>query len=107
MLGHAFTGALSTAQQPLKLDRLAKEVALNRNKLHYGFWELFGMSVSEYYTHIRMKRALEMLRASNHSVGKISEMLGYSEHTNFTGVFRKYFGVTPRKIRQESGRLRG
>jgi transcriptional regulator GlxA family with amidase domain len=66
-----------------------------------------GMSATSYYAHLRMKRALELVRAGEHSINRISEMLGFSEHTNFTSVFRKHFGATPREVRRDARRANG
>lgn len=103
-LTHAMELMESTLNDPLALEQLAKRVGLNRNKLHYGLRQLIGMSASDYYIRIRMKRALNLLLDTSHSINHISEMLGYSEHTNFTSVFKKHFGVAPREIRRDMRR---
>jgi AraC-like DNA-binding protein len=94
----------STLEAPLTLSQLGERTGLNKNKLHYGLRQLMGMSATSYYTHLRMKRALELVRAGEHSINRISEMLGFSEHTNFTSVFRKHFGATPREVRRDARR---
>lgn len=101
---HATELMKSTLDAPLTLEHLAKRVGLNRNKLHYGLRQLVGMSASDYYVQLRMEQALQLLLDTSHSVNRISEMLGYSEHTNFTSVFKKRFGVTPRDIRRDMRR---
>lgn len=103
-LGHALELIESTLQEPLTLDQLARRVGLNRNKLHYGLRQLIGMSANDYYAQLRMKRALTLLLDTRHSINQISEMLGYSEHTNFTSVFKKHFGATPREVRRDTRR---
>lgn len=101
---HATELMKSTLDAPLTLEHLAKRVGLNRNKLHHGLRQLVGMSASDYYVQLRMEQALKLLLDTSHSVNHISEMLGYSEHTNFTSVFKKRFGVTPRDIRRDMRR---
>lgn len=97
----------STLTEPLTAADLVRRTGLNRNKLHFGLRQLVGMSASAYYAHLRMQRALALVSASEHSISRISEMLGFSEHTNFTSVFRKHFGATPRELRREVPRIAG
>jgi AraC-like DNA-binding protein len=94
----------STWHAPLTSAELVKRTGLNKNKLHYGLRQLLGMSASAYYTHLRMQRALELVRGAEHSISRISERLGFSEHTNFTSVFRRHFGATPREVRRDARR---
>ena len=94
----------STWSAPLTTTELVRRTGLNKNKLHYGLRQLLGMSASAYYSHLRMQRALELVRTGEHSISRISERLGFSEHTNFTSVFRKYFGATPREVRRDARR---
>jgi AraC-like DNA-binding protein len=94
----------STWNVPLTTTDLVKRTGLNRNKLHYGLRQLLGMSASAYYTHLRMQRALELVRAGEQGISQISEQLGFSEHTNFTSVFHRYFGATPREVRRDARR---
>ncbi len=94
----------STWNAPLTTPELVERTGLNKNKLHYGLRQLLGMSASAYYIHLRMQRALGLVRAGELSISDISERLGFSEHTNFTSVFRKHFGATPREIRRDARR---
>jgi|GEM_PF-1630361 len=92
----------STLDAPLDLAELVERTGLNKNKLHYGLQQLTGMSAKMFYTHLRLKRALALVRAGEHSINRVSEMLGFSEHTNFTSLFRKHFGATPREVRRDA-----
>ncbi len=51
-----------------------------------------------------MQRALALVRADELSINQISDQLGFSEHTNFTSVFHRYFGATPREVRRDARR---
>lgn len=92
-----------TPTEPKTVEQLCKTTGLNRNKLHFGFKRLFGMSVHEYYTNRRLQLALELLRTTTLPIGDIAFRIGYSEPTNFTAAFRKRFMVTPNQARKSSG----
>jgi len=92
---------LTTIPETLpSMQALSQKTGLNRNKLHFGFKRLFGMSVHEYYTDIRMKKAQKLLRESKMSIADIGYAVGYSEPTNFTSAFKKHFSQTPRQARR-------
>lgn len=82
------------------IKELSRQTGLNRNKLHYGFKKLFGRSIHEYYTRQRLQLALRLLRETPSAVSEIAYQVGYSEPTNFTSAFKKYFNVLPSQIRK-------
>jgi AraC-like DNA-binding protein len=86
------------------IAELCKITGLNRNKLHFGFKRLFGMSVHEYYTNRRLQLALELLRTTRLPIGDIAFRMGYSEPTNFAAAFRRRFNITPNQARRAGGR---
>ncbi len=49
---------------------------------------------------VRMKRAVEMLTASDASVATVATRLGYAHTSNFISAFRARTGISPRKYRQ-------
>ncbi len=48
---------------------------------------------------LRFGQAEAMLRSTDLSVCKITELTGYSKQTKFTIAFKNYFGTTPLKYR--------
>ncbi|MGH8168642.1 MAG: helix-turn-helix transcriptional regulator [Woeseiaceae bacterium] len=89
--------------EPRTIEQLCRTTGLNRNKLHFGFKRLFGMSVHDYYTHRRLQLALELLRTTSLPIGDIAFQAGYSEPTNFAAAFRKHFNMTPNQARRSGG----
>ena len=82
------------------MEQLSRQTGLNRNKLHYGFKKLFGRSIHEHYTRQRLQLALHLLKETSTAVSEIAYQIGYSEPTNFTSAFKKYFNVLPSQIRK-------
>ena len=87
---------------PLTLPRLSVKSRMNRNKLHFGFKQQFGVSIHEYQTELRMQVALKLLQTTELPIGQIAERVGYGEPTNFTAAFRKHFEFLPREARMQT-----
>jgi len=90
--------------EALTLERLCREVGVNRMTLTSGFRELFGISVHDYLQQVRMQRAFELLQAQEtSSIKRVAEAVGYRHASNFSTAFHAYFGYSPQKLRA-SGR---
>lgn len=83
----------------ISIDEAQVISGLNRNKIHYGFKEMFGMSLQRYCNNLRMQQAAALLRTSTLTIAEIAEATGFSEPTNFTATFRKHFGQLPSALR--------
>lgn len=83
----------------LTLSGLSRELSMNRNKLHEGFKQQFGLSIHAYQTELRMQAALRLLRTTSLAIADIAQHTGFGEPTNFTAAFKKHFAVLPREVR--------
>jgi len=90
----------------LTIPALCARFGLNRNKLHYGFKRMFGVSVHHFQTELRMQKAMELLHTTQLPISEIAELTGFSEPTNFTAAFKAFFAVPPRQVRDERDRLK-
>ena len=82
-----------------RIEDLAREFGLNRNKLCTGFRTLFGVSIFDFASGLRMNEARRMLRASSLSVSEIAMSAGYSSAGAFSSAFHRYFGHSPSEAR--------
>ncbi len=85
---------------PIALSEAVSFTGINRNKLQFMFKRMFGMSLQQYCTELRMRRALDLLNDAGLSIADVAERLGFSEATNFTAAFKKHFSVPPSAMRQ-------
>ena len=88
----------------ITLAALSGRHKLNRNKLHSGFKQSFGISIHEYQTERRMQAALHLLRTTDIPISDIGVQVGYEEPTNFTASFKKHFAALPRDVRRRTDR---
>jgi AraC-like DNA-binding protein len=84
----------------ITLTALSSRHKLNRNKLHFGFKQSFGISIHEYQTERRMQAALHLLKTTDIPISDIGAQVGYEEPTNFTASFKKHFAALPRDVRR-------
>jgi AraC-like DNA-binding protein len=81
------------------IESLARLAAMNRTKLRSIFKEIYGQTISQFRTEIRMKRAHELLHETESSVAEIGFGLGYADASSFIVAFKKFFGFNPGWIR--------
>ena len=92
---------LANLNNPPKLDDLAKQVGLNRNKLTRGFREIYGLTAFEMLRSERLERAKAFLRTSRMSLADIAHASGYCAQSHFTSAFTAQFGVSPGQFRKD------
>ncbi|EXX86764.1 AraC family transcriptional regulator [Paenibacillus darwinianus] len=85
----------------LSLELVASVVFLNPVYFSKLFKQKTGWGYKEYVTQLRMERAAELLAATELTVTRIGEEVGYPDVRHFTQVFRKYYDMTPSRYRAD------
>jgi len=86
---------LANAKNP-DMQQVAHSLGLSISIFKRVFKEMYGTSFYEYYLNKKMKYAADLLLKGLKG-GLVSEMIGYSQPIKFTKMFKKHFGVTPKK----------
>ncbi len=63
------------------------------------FKQVTGKNYVNHLTDLRMKKAVELLDNTEDKSYRIAEQTGYTEASYFSYVFKKYYGVSPSKYR--------
>ncbi|WP_256760536.1 response regulator [Cohnella sp. WQ 127256] len=84
----------------LSLEKVAAIVYLNPVYFSQLFKQKTGSGFKEYITHLRLERAMELLRTSDLKITDISERVGYPDMRHFSQIFRKKNGNTPSEYRR-------
>ncbi|WP_138752072.1 response regulator transcription factor [Paenibacillus sinopodophylli] len=87
--------------ESLSLTELAKHFHFNPSYLSSYFTAHNKEGFSEYLNKIRVEKAADLLRDSAVSISEISSMVGYSDHSYFTKVFKKLTGLSPSHYRKQ------
>jgi AraC family carnitine catabolism transcriptional activator len=85
----------------LSIDALAARLGLSTRRLERLFGAAFGMPPKRYYDLIRLHRARKLLVETDLPVTEVALRCGYLSPTQFSARFRKRFGLSPRRQRQE------
>ena len=87
-------------KEAFTIHELSIKCAINENKLQKGFKKLFGKTVFEHLTELRMERADKLLRCSDDSVTNIAYEVGYKNVSNFSTAFKRFYGYSPAFVRR-------
>jgi YesN/AraC family two-component response regulator len=83
----------------LTREMLAEKVCMNKSKFSKAFNERFGKSLRSYLNDIRMKKAADLLRNRDLSIGEIAFSVGFGSVEHFIRVFKETYGMSPREYR--------
>lgn len=83
----------------LRVGMVSDAVGISEKYFRALFREHMGVSVRDYVIKLRTDAATDLLRASNYSIGEISEMVGYPDYRQFSEIFKKKKGVSPKHFR--------
>lgn len=85
----------------LSLIQLAEYVYANSSTLSSEFNNEVGISLSEYVTTLRVKKAQELLRTTDLTIPQITQQAGFSSSTYFRKIFKKQTGVSAQEYRNQ------
>lgn len=88
---------LQDLSSPPILNELAQMAAMSATKLNQLFKQTFGDSIYNYFQTARMEEAAFLLKQANRSVSETGYELGFSNLSHFSRLFKKHFGMTPKK----------
>ncbi len=85
--------------QDISLYTLSKNMYLSPVYISKIFKEVMGDSPINYLIQIRLAKSKELLEDSNLSIKTIAKMVGYDDPYYFSKLYKKYYGVSPNKTR--------
>ncbi|MFB9330833.1 response regulator [Paenibacillus aurantiacus] len=88
------------ADPDLSAEQVAAAVFVDPSYLRKVFRKESGYSVVDHITHLRMKRAKELLLQGNMRLADVAAASGYSDPNYFGKSFKKRFGMTPTEYEQ-------
>jgi AraC-like DNA-binding protein len=79
----------------ISVSEIADSLGLDRRYLSRIFHKSMGMSIQEYIIKVRMDAAKKLL-SDGRSVSLTAELVGYNDVFNFSKMFKKHCGVSPK-----------
>ncbi len=83
----------------ISLESIASSISISTCYLSYLFKKTVGENFIKYLTSYRVEAAKDLLRSTKLKVGAICEMVGYSNVSYFSQVFKNHCGMTPAQFR--------
>lgn len=81
------------------IQDLSRQIGMNDFLLKKEFKKVFGKTIFEFTSELRMQKAKDLLINTQQPIYEISESVGYKNATHFTVAFKKHEGMTPKKYR--------
>lgn len=81
-------------------DILEKISTMSGTKLKNTFKRQYQMSITEYIQRKRMNMAETLLLTTNLDIKAVATAVGYSSHSRFTTLFKRYMGKYPKDIKK-------
>lgn len=90
----------------IQLRDLAAVAHVSGSYLSVKFKKEVGCSFTEYLVRFRINKAKELFEHRFTSCKEVASMVGYTDYTQFSKIFKKYTGKSPTEyVRQYKGRL--
>lgn len=87
---------------PIQIKEIAGMVGVNHSYLSRLFSQQEGMTIVQYSIKARLRAAANMLKYSDFSISEIADYFCFASQSKFGSQFKKEYGVTPLKYRQEN-----
>ena len=84
-------------REPIQLGSVAEAVGVSRSHLSKVFKEDTGSAFNEYLIAYRMNAAHALIREGAYKVYEVASMVGYTDVVHFSKMFKKMFGIAPKK----------
>jgi AraC family transcriptional regulator of arabinose operon len=85
----------------LPVARLARAAGLSPSRFAHLFRERLGLPVSRFREEQRLRRACQLLAATDRAIKAIAAEVGYDDQFYFSQRFRRFAGRSPRAWRQQ------
>lgn len=87
-------------RESITLEELATIADMSINHFIRIFKKLFQLAPIEYIIHLRLRKACELMEATDDPINRIAEAVGFSDGNYFARQFRKVMGISPRDFRK-------
>lgn len=87
----------------LSPEDIAQELGVGYSWFRQQFKRITGVSPSQYLTQQLIRRAKELLASDEHSISDVAFLLEFEEAGQFSTLFRKKTGITPKMFRKGFG----
>ena len=84
------------------MEGISSKFYLNKNYIRTLFSQYLGISPKQYIQKLRMQRAEFLLFSTDESISVVASSVGYNDALLFSKMFKRFYGISPTKYREES-----
>lgn len=85
----------------ISLNYVADNVHLTPAYVSYIFKKETGQTLVKYVTDMKMMKAKKMLEEGTLKIVQVARICGYENQSYFNRLFKNYYGVTPKQLREK------
>lgn len=89
-------------EEKITLGGLAQKFGFSRNYICALFQKYFNKSLNLYLTDLRMEHAKRLLLDKTILIKEVAYRCGYMDYYHFFKVFKDYYGISPREMREQN-----
>ncbi|MBD1431376.1 helix-turn-helix transcriptional regulator [Sphingobacterium sp. DN00404] len=83
--------------RPPTIKELAMIIGVNETKLKTDFKKMYQRTIHEYTVSLRMHKAYQLITQQNLLLKEVALHVGYQKTSNFTKVFKEFYGISPKQ----------
>lgn len=83
----------------LRNEDLSENYSISNSHFAYLFRKKTGMSPIDYFIHLKIQHACQLLYSNNDKIKVIAMNLGYEDQYYFSRIFKKCMGISPEQYR--------
>ncbi len=85
----------------LSLKEMARHAGLSAQHFSNIFRRRTGASPVEFFIHLKIQRACQLLDTTSQSIFEVARAVGYEDPYYFSRIFRKVMAISPSQYRKQ------
>ncbi len=88
--------------EPIPLEKAAGIAALESSYFSTYFRAKIGITFTDWLRQVRVKKAMELLKARDFSITEVAEEVGFKDLRTFERAFKKHTRMTPMEFKKSA-----
>ncbi|WP_108424481.1 AraC family transcriptional regulator [Flagellimonas amoyensis] len=89
-------------EHSISMEALSRELPMGYSTFRKKFKQINGHSPNQYLLNLRLERAQNLLNMTALNISEIGHQVGFDNVFYFSKLFKKKYGISPKKYRMES-----
>lgn len=85
--------------EDIRIDDICRALNISRTLLYEKTKQYTNGGIASFIRSRRLETAKKLLSETDLSVPEVSDRVGFSDYNYFLRVFKKHFGISPKKMR--------